>query len=315
MPFKGKVIIAVLILTILFGGGIVGSNFYDFTQKNPRFCVSCHLMKPAFDEWQRSGHNKINCHECHHLSIFELNMLLINFVLLRPKTVPERHGRTIVPWRYCITCHWEMNERYPGAPMVNRSQLHAKHVFVEKFECTKCHGYIVHKFLPNSRFCVKCHKDKTIHGIGMKELPCLNCHTDRTKDLSPERSKCLFCHGDEIVRDVLIKVKNIDIKYFRPEKETIKKAVKINIPQNAPMQFYCYECHKPHKSVNAKWGHCQDCHRIITDVGKHNLHIRIVGMKCQDCHKPHSWRVTVESAKKDCVKCHELRNPIKFIRS
>jgi len=315
MPLKGKVIIAVLMLCILVGGGIGAFKLYDFTQNNPKFCVSCHLMQPAFDEWAKGAHNKINCHECHILSIIEQNRLLVNFILHSPESVPKRHGKTIVPWKLCITCHWEKDERYPGAPKINRSQLHAKHVFIENQECTACHSYIAHKFLPEARFCVKCHQGKTVHGIGMEELACLNCHTDMTKDLRPERNKCLFCHGDETVRESLIKNKTIDIKYFTPRKEVVEKAVKIDIPKDAPMQFFCYECHKPHETVRPDWGHCLDCHKIITEVGKHNLHIKVVGMKCKDCHKPHSWRVTIEGAKKDCVKCHEYRDPMKFIRS
>lgn len=50
MPLKGKIIIiAVLLLVIMVGGGVVAFKFYDFTQNNPKFCVSCHLMKPAFE--------------------------------------------------------------------------------------------------------------------------------------------------------------------------------------------------------------------------------------------------------------------------
>ena len=32
MPLKGKIIIAVLMLVIMVGGGIVAFKFYDFTQ-------------------------------------------------------------------------------------------------------------------------------------------------------------------------------------------------------------------------------------------------------------------------------------------
>ncbi|MBT9171465.1 MAG: hypothetical protein DDT18_01841 [Actinobacteria bacterium] len=35
----------------------------------------------------------------------------------------------------------------------------------------------------------------------------------------------------------------------------------------------------------------------------------------KDCHKPHGWRVTEAQARKDCVKCHEYKDPKKFIGS
>lgn len=313
IPLKGKVIIALLLLVILVGSGFVSYRFYDFTQNNPNFCVSCHLMKTAFVAWQQSEHHMINCHECHHLSIPEMNKLLISFILKRPTVVPDRHGKIIVPWRFCMKCHWEKDDRYPQAIKINRSPLHARHVFMEQTECSKCHGYMVHKFTPEERFCVRCHKGKVVHGIGMGELACLNCHTDRTRDLRPGRKKCLFCHGGEDVRKELIADASLDVTHYQPSQATIQKAIKINVPADAPMQFDCYTCHKPHAKVRPDWGNCLNCHRNIIDVGKHSLHIKVVGMQCKECHKPHAWRVTTESAQKDCVKCHEFRQPKRFV--
>jgi hypothetical protein len=315
MPLKGKIIIAVLLLLVLVGAGYGSFRFYDFTQNNPKFCVSCHLMKTSFEAWEQSEHKMINCHECHHLSVPEMNNLLISFVLKRPTAVPERHGKIIVPWKFCIRCHWEKDARYPNAPMINKSNLHAKHVFIEQTECSKCHGYIVHKFTPEERFCTKCHQGKEVHGEGMGALACLNCHTDRTKDLRPGRKKCLFCHGGDEIRKELIADASMDVKHYQPNQATIKKAIKINVPSDAPMQFHCYQCHHPHAKGRPDWGDCLGCHKNIPDTGKHTLHIKVVGMKCKECHRPHVWRVTAETAKKDCVKCHEYREPKKFIGS
>jgi nitrate reductase cytochrome c-type subunit len=315
MTLKSKIIIAVLLLIIIVGGGVVAFKFYDFTQNNPKFCVSCHLMKPAFDAWAESEHKGINCHECHHLSIAEQNQLLITFVLHRPKSVPPRHGKTIVPWKFCIKCHWEKDERYPKAAMINNSAGHAKHYFMEQIECSQCHGYIVHKFTAEERFCLKCHKGKVVHGTGMENLACLNCHTDRTQDLRPSRKKCLYCHGDESVRKELIADATVDVKHYLPNEATIKRAIKINVPKDAPMQFFCYECHKPHSKVRPTYGTCLSCHEQIVNVGKHKIHIEVVGVQCVQCHTPHSWKITRNDAKQKCTTCHEYRDPLRFIRS
>ena len=48
---KAKLLIIALILVIVGGGGFVAYKFYDFTQNNPKFCVGCHLMQPAYDTW------------------------------------------------------------------------------------------------------------------------------------------------------------------------------------------------------------------------------------------------------------------------
>ncbi|HEB76469.1 MAG TPA: hypothetical protein ENJ04_08980 [Nitrospirae bacterium] len=313
LTLKGKIIIAVLLLVIIVGGGVVAFKFYDFTQNNPKFCISCHLMKPAYDAWQKSEHTGINCHECHHLSIPEQNKLLITFVLHRPKSVPPRHGKVIVPWKYCVECHWEKSEKYPKAKKINNSMMHAKHYFMEKIECSKCHGYVVHKFTPEERFCLRCHKGKEVHGVGMEGLACLNCHTDRTVDLRPGRKKCLFCHGSEEVRKELIADNTIDVQFFLPGKETISKADKIDVPKDAPMQFYCYKCHKPHAEIMPAYGTCLSCHPRILNVGMHKMHVQTMGIECKTCHKPHSWRVTKEQAQTTCTQCHGYREPLTFI--
>ncbi|MDP2167269.1 MAG: cytochrome c3 family protein [Thermodesulfovibrionales bacterium] len=313
LSVKGWIIIAVLAAVVAAAGGVIAFKFYDYTQNNPKFCLSCHLMQPAFDAWTANEHKELNCHECHHLSIPEQNRLLISFVFKHPETVPERHGKVIVPWQYCIKCHWEKDERYPAAPPINRSRIHAKHYFMEQIECSNCHGYITHKFVPEERFCIKCHEGKEVHGAGMEGLACLNCHTDRTADLRPGRKKCLFCHGGEEVRKELIEDGTIDVRRYQPAAETIKKAIKINAPEDAPMQFNCYECHKPHDVIRPDWASCLRCHGNIPDAGKHGMHVKAMGMQCRECHRPHIWRVTKKSARKDCVKCHEYREPRTFL--
>lgn len=311
---KIKIVAALLVLSASAGALVGAYYFYDFTQNNPRFCLSCHLMKPAFDAWAESEHKDINCHDCHHLSIAEQNKLLITFVVKQPEEVPPRHGEVIVPWKYCVSCHWETNERYPGAPKVNDSPLHAKHYYMAQIECSRCHGYIVHEFTPEERFCLDCHRGKTVHGGGMEELACLNCHTDKTPDLRPDREKCLFCHGGQEVRDRLLAEGTLDITHYLPSDETIKKATKINAPKDAPMQFKCHDCHMPHKEIRPDWKDCLNCHINVSNTGNHALHINTMGMSCKNCHKPHIWGVRPEDAKKLCTGCHEYRAPAGFLR-
>jgi nitrate/TMAO reductase-like tetraheme cytochrome c subunit len=312
-PAKVKVILAVLALFFLAGTGFIGWKFWDYKENNPKFCVTCHLMTPAYAAWEKSEHAGINCHECHHLSLIDQNRLLISFVFKRPSSVPPRHGKTIVPWKSCHTCHWEKNAKYPNAPKITGSNIHARHFFEQQIECTKCHGYQVHKFTPEPRFCVKCHQGKEVHGAGMEGLACLNCHTDRTMDLRPDRAKCLYCHGSERVRKELTEAGTVDVRHYQPDPALVKRAIKIKTAEGAPMQFYCYECHKPHgPNIRPGKDRCLNCHGYIPKMGKHPIHVDMMKMECKDCHKPHIWRVTPEIAKKECVKCHEYRDPMSF---
>jgi len=316
LTLKAKLLIVTLILVITVGGGFVSYKFYDFTQNNPKFCVGCHLMQEAYDSWASSEHKQLTCHDCHHLTIPEQNQLLISFVMHRPNKVPERHGKIIVTTDTCNRCHTTTR-----APRINNSLFHAKHVYMEQIECTMCHGDVkedksgMHRFHPTERFCLKCHAGKEVHGQGMGSLPCLNCHTDRTKDLRPGRKKCLYCHSsDDAIRKELQEDKSIDTGHFQPDAATVKKADKIVYDLNAPMQFFCYECHKPHTKGKVKPSSesCIRCHPAVKHVGKHKAHLDM-NMQCKDCHKPHMWRVSPASAKQLCVQCHEYRSPNSFI--
>ncbi|MDA8099956.1 MAG: cytochrome c3 family protein [Nitrospiraceae bacterium] len=316
LTLKAKLVITVLLLVIVGGGGTIAYKFYDFTQNNPKFCVGCHLMQEAYDSWAKSEHKKLNCHDCHHLTIPEQNQLLISFVMHRPTKVPARHGKVIVGSHTCNECH--TSEK---APRINTSLFHAKHVYMEQLECTYCHGEVkedksgLHRFLPTEKFCLKCHAGKAVHGEGMGGLACLNCHTDRTRDLKPGRKKCLYCHSnDENIRKELREDATMDVRYFAPDQSTIKKATKIVFDEKAPMQFYCYECHKPHTQGKVKptSEHCLTCHAQIPKIGKHKAHLAM-DMQCKHYHKPHLWKVTEASAKKTCSQCHEYRSPKSFL--
>jgi nitrate/TMAO reductase-like tetraheme cytochrome c subunit len=317
---KAKIVILVVLAVMVIGGSVVAYFMWDYTQNNPKFCVTCHLMQPAFDSWEQSAHKALNCHDCHHLTLIEQNMLLVNFVVKRPASVPARHGHQIVPSKFCVECHIDGKENRGKAPLIKASAFHVKHQ--EKgLECTQCHGTVdekhegLHRFLPKETFCLNCHKDRQVHGVGMGELACLNCHTDRTKNLLPSRKKCLFCHSaDEAIRKELIAEGAMDVKHFMPDQSVIKKATKIKYPEQAPMQINCYECHQPHVKGKARPNSeaCLRCHAKVKTSGKHEMHLGM-DMKCKDCHKPHVWKVTDADAKKTCVKCHAYRSPKAFL--
>ena len=315
ISFKAKIILVSFVFLFIVGSGFVAYKINDYFENDPNACMVCHVHDQANQKWHVSEHKAVNCHQCHHSTKKDQLEQMYKFVFLGKKTVSPRHGNIIVAWKTCYGCHWERNQNYPQAKLINHSRLHARHYFMEEIECVKCHGYKTHEFTAEPRFCTRCHEGREVHGMGMGGLPCLNCHTDRTKDLKPGRQKCLFCHGDEKVRRELIAGGTLDVTHYMPDENTIKRAIKINVPEDAPMQFFCYECHKPHNTARPDWGNCLRCHKNIINVGKHKLHIQEMNMKCNQCHKPHIWRVTPEQAKKACTSCHEYRDPKLFIGS
>ena len=180
VPLKGKASDRNIPLALVVAMAFAGYKINDYFENDPNACMLCHVHDYAQQAWIKSKHNAVNCHECHHSSKKEQVEQMFKFAFLGQKAVPPRHGKVIVPWKLCITCHWEKKDKYPNAPLVNKSQFHAKHVFMEQIEFSKCHGYVTHQFPTQERFCAKCHSGKEVHGTGMENLACLNCHTDRT---------------------------------------------------------------------------------------------------------------------------------------
>jgi len=327
---KSRAIIISGLLVFSLAMIFVAYKINNYFENDPNACFACHVHDDANKQWARSEHAGINCHECHHSSKKDQVVQMYRFAFLGQRAVAPRHGEIIVPRTLCLRCHWERDDKFPNAPDIGRSRYHAKHVFNEKIECTKCHGYRTHKFTMEERYCLTCHEDKELRPheettqavtkkgteacLPMGTLPCFNCHTDRTENLLPGRKKCLFCLGDESVRKELISDGTIDVKHFQPKPETIRKAIKITGPAGAAMQFNCYECHNPHIKARPDWNTCvTKCHSTVRDIGKHELHLQL-DLTCKSCHKPHYWKVSAEQAKKECITCHEYKEPKKFLK-
>lgn len=276
--FRGFVLAALVTVFVL--GVVVGYRYYRYTEEDPRFCASCHLMDAAMKEWQKGKHRDVVCQQCHKLTIFEKNQLLVAFVVAGSKPLAQTHGRE-KPWLACKQCHMESAGQ--GSVTMKKSYGHARHVFMNGVACNGCHKGTIHDFHPNEASCQGCHKDKGVHGIGMEAFSCLKCHSfsEKTPSMIPQ-DRCIRCH----------------------------KAV----PQKGPMAgLPCHQCHKPHGTINPTSTTCvKECHRNETAVGQHGSHLK-AGLDCLYCHKQHFWVVGQERAKTLCSTCHVYRKPESFI--
>jgi nitrate/TMAO reductase-like tetraheme cytochrome c subunit len=277
-----KTAIILLLLAVSVSGAILGSRYYRQTQDDPQFCATCHLMKEAFDSWERSRHRDIKCQICHRMTILEQNRLLVSFVV-KGKTGPEKqaHGK-LAPWKSCRDCHFAEAEQ--GSVSMRKSYGHAKHVFMENIGCENCHTGELHNFEPQEKACSRCHSDKLVHGLGMEGLSCLKCHTYGEKTPKMVSTKrCEECHK--------------------------------NVRPTGPMaHFACFDCHKPHGKIKLSSGDCLgECHGNESKVGQHGLHMRKTRLECLDCHKAHKWVIGMAEARGLCNRCHPFKDPKTFI--
>src|SRR3989338_8269279 len=74
-PWKKILIAAAAVAAILFLCLIKFST-------SPSFCHSCHIMKPYYDSWAGSKHNKVSCVYCHYPPTKKADLLWRKFQAL-----------------------------------------------------------------------------------------------------------------------------------------------------------------------------------------------------------------------------------------
>lgn len=271
--FKGKrIIVAVIAVAFLVLGVYGATRAYNYTQNDTQFCRSCHIMEKAWDRWQSSEHQSITCHSCHEQSPLESTQLLVTFALQQPERV-SKHA--YVPDEACDRCHENGNPKYKQVAAEAGHRVHAEE---QNIACVKCHGVTIHRFQPPKQICGVCHEGNPVKVTPMASIHCLECHNYVGEgSLLPTRKDCLECH------------------------QTMPQS-KVNWPSQAPMQFQCKDCHKPHVQ-EAPVVQCLSCHPGVPSAGKHTVKAH-ASVSCQTCHKPHEWTVT---KRETCLSCHSAK--------
>jgi predicted CXXCH cytochrome family protein len=285
---KFKVMIGLLIGLVVVIMGIGSLHLYDYTENDPKFCLNCHLMNDAFHDWETSKHKGINCHTCHHATLFEKNMMFVKTIVERPTELSERaHDKTIVPSTMCMSCH--LNED-SEITQVSRSKAHSLHWFKENIECLTCHAFKRHEAKSEQKTCVNCHAQAINMLPKMKPLVCTNCHSFSDGPMVPGNKECITCHQD---------------------KSPLTQPAGVS---RAHQPFECNDCHQVHNpKIEAKTS-CAGCHQGAMKRGKHPIHIKALGNECTTCHTPHQWSVTQKRATSLCSQCHKKYSLSTFSR-
>ncbi|MBI4268197.1 MAG: hypothetical protein HY662_05370 [Chloroflexi bacterium] len=264
-----KIAIPVTIAVILFIaiGGYLFARFYNYTQDDPRFCQSCHIMEEAWDKWAISEHKDVGCHKCHEQSVLGGARQILDFAFGNFTRV-EKHAT--VQDEFCKQCHESNNPKWVQVAATAGHRVHSEE---QNVACTKCHSVSLHRFEPPAPICNVCHAEQEVEVSGMADMHCQTCHQFLAEDASlvPTRKACLDCHQS-------------------------LTTVAVNWPADAPMQFPCSDCHQPHEQAKPVV-ECQSCHSVsgLHQAGAH------VASQCQTCHQPHSWQVAPRDT---CLTCH-----------
>ncbi len=257
-----KIIFAALIVV-----AIPSYFVYDYTQHNPKFCTTCHLMNEAYEAWDASAMHDLDCHKCHETDMMESLGHVREVIFEKPQEVTKI---TEVDNKLCENCHASEDPQW--LQVVNTAG-HKVHFFEsnEAPDCIDCHGIQLHVFEPPEETCDACHGEEFDQPCVDMRVHCVVCHefTVTGDDLIPARSDCLDCHEAQ-------------------------DTMGVSFPTDAHSDTPCMNCHNPHD--REQHSECTTCHPVPSK----GLHEETAHVNCISCHTPHSD----EPMRDNCLSCH-----------
>lgn len=282
---------------------ILGIAGIDMGKNSPRFCASCHIMRPEVVTWQVSAHRKVPCTTCHvHSDLQHPLQALVRILYRTNLTLNKTYQlpvavRTPVSDKICLECH---TFRRTITPQNDINVPHAQHNGIG-VQCADCHQGAVHGRIAE--------RNRTIDGnfdqwtpqmastemipqnrrIGMKE--CIDCHEERKE--GPVR--CDGCHK------------------------------KMETPPSHITKQSWLTAHGKEAFLNVE--KCEGCHNYtniegekLTEEGGEITRYARNNSFCNDCHVASgflhgdSWTYDHTRLPRDlakgCVVCHDLKQPL-----
>jgi hypothetical protein len=241
-----------------------------YVDTDPGLCAQCHRASPEFALWKNGSHQGVACQRCHHATPREGLAMLGAFLAGKPPGGKKPHAEVQVG--ACAACHLSHDPRWK---QIEGSRGHRVHL-AAKIECVRCHANAMHGFEPPTAACKECHGEHAVRAAGMAPLHCFACHDFLSTDagLRPTRRDCLRCHRAQGVHPA-------------------------RFSDDAPMQFACGECHRPHaRTLAEERRDCTECHPGARNAGLHAA--RGHQEACARCHAAHTWR----AERAGCLACH-----------
>ena len=255
----------------------------------PKFCSTCHYMKPYVVAWEVSNHKEVTCTDCHFPPGFKhkmkgkftaLSMLVNYFTGVYKKSKPWAE----ISDESCLRsgCHVERlldNDVIFKEGILFNHQPHLTELRREKkLRCTSCHSQIVQG-----------------EHITVTESTCFLCHF-KNQPMEAPIDDCNWCH------EAPVKDGNMEVSYdhtFVIEKE-----------------MNCEKCHGGMQIGDGivPMERCSSCHAEIGHLEKysdaafiHKNHVTDHKVECQNCHLviQHKSMSNLTAGIQDCNSCHE----------
>ncbi len=154
---------AIVIVAIVVGALALGGAAVPLTN-HPKFCASCHTIRPSYDSWVESTHKEVTCVDCHvrpGVTGFlhdKVRAGLKDVAIYVFGTPTDPHNlRAQVDSEVCLSCHQAIlrvseiavRDLPPPVKDVGLVMSHRKHMeaFAKRGQgegCTTCHSRVVH---------------------------------------------------------------------------------------------------------------------------------------------------------------------------
>ena len=157
----------ILLILVLIIAAVPALFIYDYTQNNPKFCTTCHLMNSAYDTWNVSAMHHVNCHSCHETDMITSMNHVYDVLFKNPSEVTKPVEITN---EMCESCHASNDPQW--LQVVNTAG-HKVHFFGEEnyADCIDCHGLTLHVFEPPEQACLNCHDPEKVHASDLGMFP------------------------------------------------------------------------------------------------------------------------------------------------
>lgn len=154
-----------MVIGAVFAGALALGGAAIPLTNHPKFCASCHNIKPSYDTWVDSSHKEVGCVECHVRPGIEGFMTdkvkagLRDVAIYFFGTPTDAHNlQATVASEVCLSCHREIlrvseiavRDLPPPVKDVGLIVSHRKHMeaFAKRGKgegCTACHSRVVHE--------------------------------------------------------------------------------------------------------------------------------------------------------------------------
>ncbi len=277
--------LAWIIAGSVIGLGLLSSFAAVGVSMQPGFCVNCHEIRPAYDQWRASSHYGVACVNCHTetgiAGYIKINVAGAQNVLTHLVADYRLPAHADVHDVSCLSCH--PRESRPEASM--RTTLRVAHSKHDKQQCSECHGRLVHTN-PNGEVATA-PKPHVVRD-------CTVCHTPQNCPHGDATLECTSCHSGNIPKHELALARGV---MPRASCQECHKKNKVGSPE------YCQTCHISPHGVSVP---CSRCHTSQVTWIEHTFNhpVPLIGKHTGlDCDKCHGTK-TLTGLKFVCSNCH-----------